>query len=229
MSIQAIAWALDQTAGSAAAKLILIKLADNTNDSGVCWPSMATMSRQTELDERTIQRHLKVLEEKGLLRIEPRFIDGVQRSNNYYLNLSPHPVTVPPHPRQDDTQGGGTVSPRTFSKEPSVEPKESREQFEEFWEVYPKKVGKDFAQREWDKVTASTPAEQIVRGAIAYSLAAESVEPRYVPNPARWLSEGRWKDQSVEDVKIYPAEEVERLKDRTDQILKRGKYAENYA
>jgi hypothetical protein len=37
-------------------KLLLLALADNANDEGLCWPSVATLARKAGMDERTVQR-----------------------------------------------------------------------------------------------------------------------------------------------------------------------------
>jgi hypothetical protein len=115
-------------------KLVILALADNANDAGECWPSMATLKLKTSLSERTIQRCLRELEAKSLVQVEARY----GRSNVYVLSVKApvtvtppserHPVTVSPHPRQADTSPPSpchptpvTVTPRTII-EPSGEP-----------------------------------------------------------------------------------------------------------
>ena len=64
-------------------KLILLKLADNSNDEGFCWPSIATIVRETEISESTVCKKLSELEKDGYLRRVKR----QQTSTMYYLNL----------------------------------------------------------------------------------------------------------------------------------------------
>src|SRR5690554_1419928 len=52
---------------SATQKAVLISLADNANDDGVCWPSIASISERTCLSERAVRSSLRKLEELGLL------------------------------------------------------------------------------------------------------------------------------------------------------------------
>lgn len=87
MSIKAISWALSVKTGSPATKLVLIKLADNANDLGRCWPSLRHISEQTELTERSIREQIRKLEKAGLVTTERRYADGVQLPNGYTLNL----------------------------------------------------------------------------------------------------------------------------------------------
>ena len=53
--------------GDPVAKLVLLKLADNANDEGRCWPSVANISAETELCERTIQTKIRAMEKLGVI------------------------------------------------------------------------------------------------------------------------------------------------------------------
>lgn len=87
MSITAIAWALSVKTGSPTTKLVLIKLADNANDEGKCWPSNRHIAEHTELSERAVREHIKTLVLAGLVAIEERYTEGVRIPNVYYLQL----------------------------------------------------------------------------------------------------------------------------------------------
>lgn len=52
---------------SPAQKAVLISLADQANDDGVCWPSVGTISQRTCLSERAVQNAIKWLADAGLL------------------------------------------------------------------------------------------------------------------------------------------------------------------
>jgi len=62
-------------------KSVLMSLADNANDQGVCWPSIDTIAMRTCFSERAVQNAIKWLEQNGLLRAER--VNG--RSTNYVL------------------------------------------------------------------------------------------------------------------------------------------------
>lgn len=53
-----------------AAKAVLIALADNANDHGVCWPAIATIAKRVCAHERTVTRNIQWLESAGYLVIE---------------------------------------------------------------------------------------------------------------------------------------------------------------
>ena len=70
-------------------KLTLMSLADNANDSAQCFPSVNYIATRCCISKRTVQRKLKVLEQKDLIRIHHQNRkDGSHRSNLYILNLS---------------------------------------------------------------------------------------------------------------------------------------------
>lgn len=87
MSFRAVLWALKQRTESASAKLVLIKLADNANDDGRCFPSMAYIAEHCEMSVRTVRDQIRRLEEKGLLITERRQQEGVWLPNAYRLKL----------------------------------------------------------------------------------------------------------------------------------------------
>ena len=57
---------------SAPQKAVLISLADQANDDGVCWPSVGTISKRTCLSERTVQDAIAWLQKAGMLFREYR-------------------------------------------------------------------------------------------------------------------------------------------------------------
>lgn len=61
--IMAQCWTLDGM--SAPQKAVLISLADQANDDGVCWPSVGTIARRTSLSQRAVQEALSWLQTTG--------------------------------------------------------------------------------------------------------------------------------------------------------------------
>lgn len=70
MSWQAIDWAMRQTTGKAGRKLLLLALASYADKDGVCWPSQATLARDTEQSVDTVQRQIITLQKLTLLKRE---------------------------------------------------------------------------------------------------------------------------------------------------------------
>lgn len=69
MSIQYIATALDRVPGlSSSEAFVLVVLCNSASDDTLeCWPSIKTIARRTRLDERTVRRCLRRLEELELI------------------------------------------------------------------------------------------------------------------------------------------------------------------
>ena len=98
MSVQLIAWALEQRTGSVSRKAVLLALANCANHhTGLCCPSLRRIREETELSENTVLRSLVDLEDAGYIVRERR-----QRENGS------HTSTVYRFPHAD----GGVPPPR---------------------------------------------------------------------------------------------------------------------
>lgn len=71
--------------------------------------------------------------------------------------------------------------------------------FEEFWQSYPKKVGKDGALKSWLK---TKPRIDDVLQALAWQKESDQwrrSDGQFIPNPATYLNQGRWQDEQPAD------------------------------
>lgn len=88
MSIKYVLAALEAQIGSAAAKLVLISLADNAdNETGKCWPSIKSICQRAELSDRAVRDNIQKLEGMGLLTVTRRMHEGVNLPNIYVLHI----------------------------------------------------------------------------------------------------------------------------------------------
>lgn len=106
MSGKVVGWAAEQKTGSPLSKLVLIKLADNANDKGYCFPSVELLVEHTELSERSVRAHLYKLEKMGFITIIRRKDRGVHLANEYQLNLSDRGVAAAATPPREQTEKG---------------------------------------------------------------------------------------------------------------------------
>lgn len=112
-----------------------------------------------------------------------------------------------------ETEQGDTPLPPADVDPPPVGTHEQR--FNRFWSAYPRRTGKDAAHRWWTK---NKPDD----GLLAEMLAAIEAQRassqwlkdggQFIPNPATWLNQGRWKDDPEPDV---PPGNVMRISPRT--------------
>ncbi|MGL6241692.1 helix-turn-helix domain-containing protein [Pseudomonas sp.] len=120
---------------SATQKAVLISLADNANDEGVCWPSVPKIAMRTCLSERAVQVSIRWLCSTGIMSTAER----VGRSTLYTLTPAayappqqPRPANDAPHIPQEQHPSPAQPAPaprssctqnrnRTY-KDPSAEP-----------------------------------------------------------------------------------------------------------
>lgn len=123
MSIQAVAWAIEQKTGSPAGKVVLICLANYADENGECWPSQATIAKETELSERSVREWLQKLEDAGIISREHRQRqDGSRKSDLIRLNTHPAKSSGRRTPNRQEVPNQPAGGSGLTSFEPSVEP-----------------------------------------------------------------------------------------------------------
>jgi hypothetical protein len=89
MSIQAVAWALDQQIKDPRAKLILISLANHANrETGLCWPPMKLIGKEASCRRETVLRKLPDLEGAGFIEIIKANKGDRKRVHTYRLLMA---------------------------------------------------------------------------------------------------------------------------------------------
>lgn len=116
MSMYMTAEVLNMELGNPVRKLVLLKLADQANDLGQCWPSYASVAKAAEVSKRAVMKHIDWLEEHGFLTVERRKkSDGENQSNLYCLTLA--------NGRLDDEKNGKSAHGGSEPRSPSSEPR----------------------------------------------------------------------------------------------------------
>ncbi|EAB2382274.1 helix-turn-helix domain-containing protein [Salmonella enterica] len=127
MSMNLMAKAMSIKVGNPLRKLVLIKLADNANDEGECWPSYQHIADQCEVSRSTVKIHIRALEDMGLLKREFRRKGELNQSNVFYLTLDNAQQIPPESGGAGADRGGAGADPRTYhSFEPVKEPLERK-------------------------------------------------------------------------------------------------------
>lgn len=81
--------------------------------------------------------------------------------------------------------------------------------FEDFWALYPRKVGKQAALKAWSRLKPGAELTKAILEAVEYQKTSRDWARdggRYIPNPATWLNQGRWEDE-LEDKPEKPRRE----------------------
>lgn len=212
---------------SGTAKALYSLLATYADAEGVCWPSIAVLAEGLGSSESTIHRALGELQDKGVIeRTERKRSNGSQTTSvNVLLDWS----SVRRGGVTHDTPGGSTSdTPMNKTNEqdhslarPVVErEKESKAQsterdralFAQWWDLYPKKVGKQAALRAYIKAIKTTDPACLLTGLTSQ---AEALDQRkgegFCPDPATWINAGRWDDEVTPRQQTHPP----RLRDET--------------
>lgn len=204
-------WALDLPPSE---KFVLLALADNANDDGTCWPSVATICAKTSLAERTVRSIIHRLRQFGKLVISERYgrsnVFTVTPAGNAPLQEM-HPAADAPPPLQQmhPTPAAAAPTPAAAApliiKEPSREPKcesvarapretetEIRQHVMAIKATWPRGA----AYEDWitaeklirNLVTSGESWEVIEAGVERYAKFCKATN-RLVANPARWFAE----------------------------------------
>ncbi|HHC5274493.1 TPA: helix-turn-helix domain-containing protein [Klebsiella pneumoniae] len=94
MSMTLMAKAMAIKTGNPIRKLVLIKLADNANDSGECWPSYKHIADHCECSKSAVRDHIDALISMGLLVKEnrPGVKNGKGNASNLYCMKLDNPM-----------------------------------------------------------------------------------------------------------------------------------------
>ncbi len=103
------------------------------------------------------------------------------------------------------TTTGGQSRPKNHTIESSLEPPQH---FDDFWKVYPLKVGKKPAQAAFAKAIKVATLEVILEGARRYA-SDPNRHPSYTAHPSTWLNQERWGDAPLPPREITPQERKE--------------------
>jgi hypothetical protein len=83
-------------------------------------------------------------------------------------------------------------------KKNSVEREASmRDDFEQWWRLYPKRVGQGHARKCFEKIIklGLATVEQLKVGAMRYALQREGQDQKFTKHPATWLNAEGWNDE----------------------------------
>lgn len=200
MSIRAITWAFEQQGLTSTQKLVLLKLADNANDDGYCWPSREMISKHTGLSISTISRTARKLADMGIVDVIPQSQNGVSLPNRYKLHMgaaSETGVGAQEH-------GGSSTRARGVGAQEHTEPsvrtvnEPSEEEFDAWYAEYPRHQDKGHARRAYRKARKKADAESLLSGARKARKRYQDTEKQYIPLPATWLNGERWLDEDLQ-------------------------------
>jgi len=183
-----VVWASSPYRGEAL--LLHLALADFANDEGVCWPSQRTLAKKARCSENYVRVAIKRMITDGLVEITEQ---SNGRGNSISYQLKPHSANAHspnPHFVERETPLSTIATPLINRNEPSL-----AEEFNQFWEAYPRKVAKGTASKAFAKAFARNPGlklETLLQSVKDYATTFTDI--RYCAYPATWLNAERWAD-----------------------------------
>jgi hypothetical protein len=76
------------------------------------------------------------------------------------------------------------------------------EQFDTFWELYPRKVGKDDARKAFTVAAKKHDPDDIIAGASRYAADPNLPGKQFIPHPGKWLRGGHWQDEPLPERQV---------------------------
>lgn len=172
------------------------------------WRSSATeLAEDLGLSVDRVRRTIRSLVARGALDAEKHHAEGPYDQTLSYAVVYSAATDVADSPDRGSASPESDVVPAPdvhVADSPDVpirseEPKEvllaSRaDRFSDFWDIYPRRVGRAAARKAWDRAVLTASSDVIIDGARTYA-SSPLPEPRFIPHPATWLSQRRWEDE----------------------------------
>lgn len=201
------------------AKAVYAYFCSYTGAGNSCFPSRDKICFDLNISKDTIGKHIAQLTLKGYIKVDQVKDKGRFSYNVYTILNEVSPVEVAPDPETpcpkiSDTEktghgntghgntGPGKLAPNNNSininssyKNNNLKKNNPITAFDKFWEVYPKKVGKEAARKAFAKV--KVPLETLIAAIEKQKKSKQWTKEKgqYIPHPATWLNQGRWEDE----------------------------------
>lgn len=79
-----------------------------------------------------------------------------------------------------------------------VKERKANEGFDEFWKIYPRKIGVGAAKKAWARVRYQEGFINVVKAAVERAKKSQGWQDmKFIPHPATWLNQERWKDEGL--------------------------------
>jgi hypothetical protein len=235
MSAEAVTVVLHHSKAEGTAKLVLWGIANHHSDSGA-WPAIATLAKYAAVSERRVQQIIRELASSGEIRIEEQGGLGQNqyKTNRYHILIQcpadcdgslQHKTGVKSGVVRGETESQAGVKPISpeLNKELNNNLSIRSQQFEEFWNLYPRKEGKKPAFKAFSSAMSRTTFPDILAGVEAYKR-SDRVKRGFIKLPATWLNEDAWEDAATQvQTEQVGTERRERELQRSKEFLEEQK------
>ena len=218
------------------AMLLYSILCNYARDKDHCWPSQPKLAQVLKCSLSSVKTYLAELVREKLILIHHSFC----RSNIYYLlrpaelekrQMAHRPDSArtrsefdSPQPKsgyirniKNQEKKNSPLPPSQSRSAPSPEPRVGVRdsfagEFEQFWEMYPKKEAKGFALSAWRKLKENglLPSLDVLLAALRRFLGSfqwRKADGRFIPHPSKWLNGHCWQDNPTAPVTFQTPEQ----------------------
>jgi hypothetical protein len=193
---------------------MLMVLADYADDQGSAYPSVATLARKCRMQPRNANYILKALQDSGELVVLKN--QGPRGTNRYRIMLAqlgvsrslqaiaPLQSTAPLQPIASTPALHCAKPLHPIADEPSSKRQEPSPAtsalgvFDQFYQAYPRKVGKKKAAKSFTKEKAGMVLPAIladINGRLSTGEWSTGDKMQFIPYPSTYLNDRRWEDQ----------------------------------
>jgi len=203
-------WVLDADISDRAVRMyaILARYADN--ETLQAFPSRETLGKRAFCRLKAVTQAIDELVSIGAVIKQHRKQGDSYQSNLYTLRRVRPNLTLP-RVIPDGGVGSDSTLPRvsndSLTKTTELEPLNDiqhldeerqlklQQEFNTFWGIYPRKLGKGEAKGAFVKAVDKFGADVVLEGATRFASDPNLPAPQFIPRAATWLNQERWDDE----------------------------------
>lgn len=185
-------------------KFVAMALADYADEAWSCFPSVEQLAQYTSQGEKTVRDHLDALEEAGVItRERQRRDDGTLGRYRFKLHRRNLPVANSANGEKQPEPAAKSATHNPQREPSSVLVEREPAEFDQFWQMFPNKVGKRAAETSFVAARKRVSFPDMMAGLAAY---VGKADDRHWCNPTTWLNQDRWLDRPAQQpVRAGPA------------------------
>ena len=232
MSVQDIGLVFETSKSEKSDRLVMLAIANYTDDEHEAWPSHSTLARVTRLSESTVKRSLRTMVEMGELEVivhgAHKYRAGNRKSNLYRLIFGGSSVTLQgglggseQAPGGSETASWGVTGELVTIIEPSLEPPllelgeiqaetdAVKDEFERLWKRWPTKSNKIGSLKAYRKSRKDRGLTEAIAGAAVLGYVDSGIferdDGKYAMMAATFFGpDERWQDWMDRKPKLVP-------------------------
>lgn len=181
--------------------------------------TIASLAQANNTGLEAIRSAVKELEATGYLKRSQSRTEANQFAEAIWTTCDP----LPDFPLSGFPSSGFPISGKSLYKKNNIKNEQVKEiygDFDEFWEIYPRKVGKASAEKAYLKAIQETAPEIVQAGAEKLARDPNLPPVQFIPHPTTWLNRSGWNDEP------YPEREKTQEERAAEALLIRQAKAE---